>query len=392
MLGHYPFWSYATVATLTRAGDEAAGPAVLLTIATLGGSPARGALLMAALTASAALGGPILGAALDRMRRPKLGYLAGLATMAGGLAVLAAGIDHLSLAVLLAAGLSAGIAQPMFSGGWTGQLTRIVGTAEFTRAAALDAATYDVGGIAGPALAAAALAIGPRAPIVACVGMLLAAAPVLCAMQVWAGGTDRPTLRQEVAAGARTLLRRPALRRMTLLSTLQHGGMAGRTIAAPLLARHLTGGVALAGVLLSVSAAASLVSSIVLTRRTLPLAPETTALLATAVTATTVALLAIPSPLWIVVVLFGLGGAVDAPLLTSVFAVRNSETPAALRTQVFATAASLKTSAYAGTTALFGLVAAAGATPCLLLSGGVQLLGIAGAVRRNREPVPVTVD
>jgi len=188
--------------------------------------------------------------------------------MAAGLTALAVGIDRAPLPVLLAAGLLAGLAQPMFSGGWTAQLSRLVGPERFARASALDSATYDVGGIAGPALAGAALFIDPRAPLVVCVAMMLARCrswPARTSAGIAGGLVPRcgPTL----AAGVRAVVGRPALRRITLLSTLQHAGMAGRTIAAPLIAIRLTGGPALAGGLLSVSAVSSLASSLLLTRR-----------------------------------------------------------------------------------------------------------------------------
>jgi hypothetical protein len=374
MLSRYT--RYATVAMLVRAGDEASGPAVLLTVVALGGGTRRAAILMAALTAAAAVGGPLVGALLDRLGRR--GYLGGPLLMAAGLATLAFGIDRLPLPVLIAAGLAGGLAQPMFSGGWTALLARIAPAGEFARASAMDAATYDIGGIAGPALAAAALTIEPRAPLLCCVLLLVAAFPVLLGFPVPPAAPRDTSFRADIAAGLHTVARRPALRRLTLLSTLQHAGIAGRTIAAPLIAERLTGGPALAGVFLSVSAAASLAGSLLLTRRPLNLPPATTAWLATVITAATTAILAIQCPLWTVFVLFAAGGVVDAPLLTSVFAVRNAETPEPLRGQVFATAASIKTSAYAGTTVLFGLIATSGAGACLLVSAAIHATGLLG--------------
>jgi len=365
---------YAAVATLVRAGDETSGPAVLLTVAALGGGTRQAALLMAALTAAAAIGGPLVGALLDRL--PRIGYPGGLLLMAAGLGTLALGIDRLPLIVLIAAGLAGGLAQPMFSGGWTALLTRLVPYGEFPRASAMDAATYDIGGIAGPALAAASLTIDPRAPLLCCVLLIVAAFPVLLGFRVPPAAPRESSFRADLAGGLRTVLHRPALRRITVLSTLQHGGIAGRTIAAPLIAERLTGGPGLAGVLLSVSAAASLAGSLLLTRRPLNLSAATTAWLATATTAGTTALLALHCPLWTVFVLFAAGGVVDAPLITSVFAIRNTETPESLRAQVFATAASIKTSTYAGTTVLFGLIASSGAGACLLASSAIQAAGL----------------
>jgi len=62
MPGRYELARYACVAALVRGGDEASGPAVLLTVAALGGPTKRGALLMAALTAGGGVGGPVVGA------------------------------------------------------------------------------------------------------------------------------------------------------------------------------------------------------------------------------------------------------------------------------------------------------------------------------------------
>ncbi|MEU2594306.1 hypothetical protein ABZ630_26705, partial [Streptomyces albidoflavus] len=55
---------------LARTGDELAGPALLLAGFAVAGSPATGALLLAALTVPAVLGGPLVGVLLDRARRP----------------------------------------------------------------------------------------------------------------------------------------------------------------------------------------------------------------------------------------------------------------------------------------------------------------------------------
>ena len=63
--------AYLTTATLSRCATEAAGPALLVaTIATLG-SATTGSYLVASLTASAAIGGPVVGALIDRARSPR---------------------------------------------------------------------------------------------------------------------------------------------------------------------------------------------------------------------------------------------------------------------------------------------------------------------------------
>jgi hypothetical protein len=57
---------------------------------------------------------------------------------------------------------------------------------------------------------------------------------------------------------------------------------------------------------------------------------------------------------------------------------------------VFSTAASLKTSAYAGATVLFGFAAASGSAACLLGGAAVQVLGLLSAARRSTGAAPGT--
>ncbi|NEC22859.1 MFS transporter, partial [Streptomyces parvus] len=54
--------SYLVGALLARTGDEVAGPALLLAAFTLTGSATGASSLLAAVTVSAAIGGPALGA------------------------------------------------------------------------------------------------------------------------------------------------------------------------------------------------------------------------------------------------------------------------------------------------------------------------------------------
>ncbi|MHC8563957.1 hypothetical protein ACW23B_25615 [Streptomyces albidoflavus] len=61
--------------------DELAGPALLLAGSALTGSPATGALLLAALTVPAVLGGTAVGVLLDRAPRPGRLLAAGAALL-----------------------------------------------------------------------------------------------------------------------------------------------------------------------------------------------------------------------------------------------------------------------------------------------------------------------
>jgi MFS family permease len=87
------------------------GQTLLLVVLAARQSPQRGALLVAALTLAGGVGGPFLGAAIDRARRP--GTLLAAALTGYGLAYLGAVLTvnrHLPAAAALAA--LAGLATP----------------------------------------------------------------------------------------------------------------------------------------------------------------------------------------------------------------------------------------------------------------------------------------
>ncbi|WP_460444077.1 MFS transporter, partial [Amycolatopsis cihanbeyliensis] len=153
MLGRYALPRYLTGATAARTGDEVSGPALLLVGLAATGSVATASGLLAALTISAAIGGPVLGALLDRSRRPGRLLAAALAAYAAGLGVLLAGVGRLPTILTLAVALLAGLLTAAISGGWTAQLPGVVPGDRFARANALDALTFGLAGLAGPALA-----------------------------------------------------------------------------------------------------------------------------------------------------------------------------------------------------------------------------------------------
>src|SRR4051794_12224199 len=113
MLGRYMVGAVAA-----RTGDEMSGPALLLLGLAATGSPLPGSWLLAGLTVSAAVGGPVLGVLLDRARRP--GWLLGwcLAGYAGGILVILGGLGRVPVAVLVGVAAGAGLLGPALTGGW----------------------------------------------------------------------------------------------------------------------------------------------------------------------------------------------------------------------------------------------------------------------------------
>jgi hypothetical protein len=84
----------------------------------------------------------------------------------------------------------------------------------------------------------------------------------------------------------------------------------------------------------------------------------------------------------------GFSGAGQGPQLTGLLAIRHRESPAAIRGQVFTTAASLKIGGLAAGTALAGVLASRSVTLCLLAAAGTQLAAAAAylALRANTAP------
>jgi hypothetical protein len=87
-------------------------------------------------------------------------------------------------------------------------------------------------------------------------------------------------------------------------------------------------------------------------------------------------LIAVAPVLWVVLLGAFIMGATDAPMLSAMYLIRNRESSARVRAQVFSTAASLRTSAYGLAAALFGTMLVFGTTVVLLVGVGMHLVAL----------------
>ncbi|MFI1313990.1 MFS transporter [Streptomyces albidoflavus] len=373
---------------LARTGDELAGPALLLAGFAVTGSPATGALLLAALTVPAVLGGPLVGVLLDRAPRPGRLLAAALLLYALGLGLTAFSAGRAPVAVTLACAAAAGLFAPALAGGWSAQLPHVAAPGGLPAATARDAATFHLASLAGPALAAflAAWTL-PSAPAALAVTLLLFAAPVAWRLPDPAGRARADALiaRAPIArtgaaalrAGLALTARNPALRGATVTSVLSCTAQGMLAACAVPLGERVLGGAARGVALLAVVAGAALLANAVLARYPLRATPD--ALLRwTAFLQGAALLLAATCHPVLVLVAALLAGAGEGPQLTALFAVRHREAPARLRAQLFTTGASLKTTGYAAGAALAGQLAN-GALPAALLAAAALHL-LAGAV------------
>ena len=376
-------WPYLGGTTVSRAGDEMTGPALLLLGFAVTGRPATGSALLAALTVAAAVGGPLFGALLDRSPRPDRVLAVTLVVYALGVVCMAAAVGRLPVPLVLLIALAAGLFNPAVAGGWTSQLPRIVTGPELSRGFALDAMTYSAASLAGPALAAViAAGLGARAAVITAAALVALAVPSACWLSryppVPAAAPSPPPYRQVVAGFAAIVTRRPLLR-ATVTSVVSYAGIGMLLVCCPVLGAQRLGGSARGALLISAIAAASLVVNWILARRPPRGQPDVRVLASTLVIGVSMAAAAV-APSWLTVAAVALGGAGEGPQLTALFAVRHRESPEHMRGQIFTTAASLKIGGLAAGAALAGPLAGRSVTACLLIAAGFELCAAAAYV------------
>jgi hypothetical protein len=372
-------WRYLGGAAAARAGDEMSGPALLLLGFAVTRGPAAGSELLASLTVAAALGGPAFGTLLDRSRRPARLLGGTLGAYALGIVVISAALGRLPMPVVVLLTLVTGVFNPAVAGGWTAQLPRLVTAAELTRGSALDALSYSVASLAGPALAAViAAGLGARVAVLAAAGLVALAVPAawsLARHMAAAGGPPTSGDQAPAApfvAGFIAIVKRPRLLRATATSAVSYVGIGMLLVCCPVLGAQRLGGSARGALLISAIAAASLVANAILARRPWRGEPDGRVLGSTLVIGASMAAAAV-APGWLTMAVVAAGGAGEGPQLTALFAVRHRETPEHLRGQIYTTAASLKIAGLAVGAALAGPLAGHSVTACLLVAAGAEL-------------------
>ncbi|MEU6034099.1 MFS transporter [Actinomadura sp. NPDC047616] len=184
---------HLTAATLLRVSAEGMATALVLTVEARTGRAAAAGFLQTAATLPYVLSGPLIGHALDRVRRPRpvIMTLAVCYAVAAAALLLMAGRSPLGLALLVAAVI--GVTEPVVVA-LTSLLPRYVPAERLPRAYGLEASSYNVAAIAGPGLAAglAAAATGTYAgfAVVASAFVALLALPLL----PFPGPADPPTV------------------------------------------------------------------------------------------------------------------------------------------------------------------------------------------------------
>ena len=343
----------------------------------LTGSTTDASSLLAGITISAAVGGPVLGTLLDRASRPGRLLAGALVVYAAGLGAILAGLGHLPFAVSILIAVLTGMPAPALSGGWTAQLPQAVPDDGLPRANMLDAMTYGAASLAGPALAGVtAELLGAPTAVVVSAGLIALALPtalMLPARPVRQHVLRKASVVSDLVAGFRAIVRRPPLARATLTSVVSCVAQGMLTACAVFLGEHVLGGAGRGAMLLSGAAVSALVANAVLARFPHSLAPDTIIWAGALVQAAAMVLATSEQPLLLVVAVLALGIG-EGPQLAALFAVRHREAPEHLRGQIFTTGASLKITGFALGAAVAGPIATWSLRGALALAASVAVL------------------
>ena len=386
-----PGWARLfAAATLARTANEMLAVAVVLYLIDRTGQALLGGLAVAAVTLPSLVSGPLLGARLDRMRRPSRLLAADQAVMVAALVAIVALAEAGAPWAALVPALLAGITFPLSTAGFTTLLPAFVRPALLPAANAVEASSYSFALVAGPAAAGVlAAALGPLAAVGGQIA-LKAVAFVLIAVlrgphRVGAVGEETGSVR----AGLRVILRTPALLSVTAGSAIALSGRGCLVVAFPLLATETLGLERnVSGFLWAALAVGSVAGSLGLARVLHDRPQEMVALAAYGVAGALLVLVPLPAALGPALALVALAGLALGPGLGAQIGVRQQHVPADLQGQVFMSAASLKVGAYAVGAALAGALAGAGAVAVIGAAGALHLLGSAtGAMLLGRRGV-----
>ena len=339
---------------------------------------ALGAQVLAALTASSAIGGPVMGALLDRVRAPGRVIAAALGVYAVGFGILAVTLGHIPGWESMTLAVTAGCQTSTMSGGWSSRLPDVVAAGQIDRASVVDAVSYDVAGLVGPAGAGLLVMAWGGIPVALLLSVLmLAAIPAAWRMPAV---ERRPSANHgvlgEVWSGWRAIASSRALRRVTLVSMSSYFGFGMVGAVAPVVAAATFGHAGLGGPLLSALALAALLATAIYATRSDRVSPDLVVGLTPLIMAVGFGLLMTSSGVLAIVAMVALGVA-DGPQLAAVFAVRHRESEDSNRGQIFMTGASTKLAAASLGMAFVGSLGASSIRQALLVAGAAELAAAA---------------
>jgi MFS family permease len=337
------------------------------------GDVALGGLLAAAALGPSIVAAPIVGAVLDRSRRPgALVAGAGLVIAAAyAVAAFLGPVPAWAVAIVLAV---AGAATPFVFGGLSSFVTE--GIPNERRAYAIDALAYNLGAVGGPAAVAAATALGSArlATLVMAAAALVGMVGTIPLGLRPAASAEHASMLGTIAAGFRHIATHRPLAVITASGTLSQFGAGGLAIAAVALAVARSGDAAEGAIIVTAFAIGGLLGALWNSAHPSRLRPEVEMGLGFAATGVfTVVAAADIGPAWAAVAI-GVSGLFTAPSAAAMLLIRKQQSPPALRAQVFTVGAGLRAAASAAGAAVAGLAAGLGGQSLIVAIGVVWIL------------------
>lgn len=339
------------------------------------GSVALGATLVALALLPSIVAAPLVGALLDRSRNPRLLMMAAALGTAAAYAT-ASALGPLPTWVVAVVLATSGLLVPFGFGGLSSFVVQP--GADVRRAYALDALSYNLSGVAGPAIVAVLVpTLGARSALLAMAVIALGSLIGYPLLRMRPREAPRLGVLRSIGTGLAALATARDLAVVTWSGTLSELGRGIMPIAAIGIALATTGTASDSALVVAAFAVGALLGTTVEALRHPVRAPSRRMAIGFALTGAATLAAALDLGLAWTVALVGLSGLCTAAPTASMLMLRRSLSPEGTVAQVFTVSAALRVGAGATGTALAG--AAAGASPYLLLaaSGAVWLLAAA---------------
>lgn len=341
-----------------------------------------GALTGAALFPSV-IAAPLVGTVLDRMRHPRRLLIASAVTtaLAFGVAAFLGDVPTPLIVVLL---LIAGLATPVYMGGMSSFVTSAIPDAR--RAYAQDSLSYTVASISGPSIVGIAVGLGgARSAMLAMAVLALIGVVGSFGLAMQARPAPTVGVLRTVVAGVSHLVRHRPIAIVTSAGTLSQvaGGAAG--VAAISLSMERLGTATAAAWILTAYAVGGLVGAAAVAARRWTRRPPAWTMGAAYIATGTALLVAAPDfGLVVAIAAFAVAGVFTAPANAAMFLLRDQESPAAVRSQVFTIGAGLRSAAAAIGAVLAGVASGLGAS---WLIAGIAVVWIGSGLLLRLFPV-----
>jgi MFS family permease len=375
----YSLTHYLLGALPARVADEMSGQTILLISIAATGMITLGSTLLAALTISAALGGPLLGTLLDRSCNPGKVLAGALSLYALGLGLIALSLGYVPTWASIMTATAIGVFMPAISGGWSSRLKSFIADEQMVRASSIDATTFNIAGLVGPAVAGLTAAVfGAYWAIAIIITLLVAALPMAWQLpkhSFHGNGEAAPNLSfwRDVTSGLKVIISNKLLFRITLTSVISYIGIGMLWVIYPLVGKELFGKAGYGGVLASILSAGAIVATIAYAKWPERHSPDVITFVTTIMLAVAMLVLAFAGNIAVTLLAVLIAGLADGPQLAAIFAVRHREAPEHLRSQVFTTGASLKITAAAVGAELAGLLGGSSLRLTILVACTMQL-------------------